>query len=79
MIALLRLRLRLRLRLLQEGKIKVGEELLTYYTSTWGLFTFSARVLNNLCAYLNRFWVVREKEEGAKDVYEIKKVSVPCA
>jgi len=62
--------------LLEEGKVKLGEDLLTYYTSTWSLFTFSARVLNNLFAYLNRFWVVREKEEGAKDVYEIKKMSL---
>jgi cullin 1 len=58
----------------QDGQAKTGDELLTYYTSTWQLYTFSAKVLNNLFAYLNRFWVVREKEEGAKDVYEIRKV-----
>lgn len=59
---------------LADGKSKTGDELLTYYTSTWSLYTFSAKVVNNLFAYLNRFWVVREREEGSKDVYEIRKM-----
>ncbi len=35
----------------------------------WDSYTFSAKVINNMFSYLNRHWVKRETEEGAKHVY----------
>lgn len=59
---------------LKEFQTKTGEHLMTCYTDTWNMFTFSAKVVNNLFAYLNRFWVKREVEEGDKTVREIREM-----
>eukprot|EP00039_Didymoeca_costata_P023308 m.6655 g.6655 ORF g.6655 m.6655 type:complete len:769 (+) comp3564_c0_seq1:124-2430(+) len=64
-------------RSLRDNFLKLsGEELLSNYTKIWGNFVFSAKVCDHIFAYLNRFWVPREKEDGAKDVYEIFKMTL---
>lgn len=62
--------------LLEEGKPKKDDEVLKFFAESWQMYTFSAKVLNNLFAYLNRHWVPRAREEGRKDVYEIYKLTL---
>eukprot|EP00040_Diaphanoeca_grandis_P032782 m.199442 g.199442 ORF g.199442 m.199442 type:complete len:776 (-) comp32734_c0_seq1:2185-4512(-) len=62
--------------LLQEGLPKVGDDVLQFFSDSWRLYTFSAKVLNNLFAYLNRHWVQRAREEGQKDVFEVYKLTL---
>lgn len=72
-----KLRDHLRLHLISKASeaVMMDEALLLFYTAKWGEYTNSASTLNHILAYLNRHWVKRELDEGAKGVYDIYTVS----
>lgn len=63
--------------LYQESKNEIGENALLFYSKKWEDYQFSLTVANNLCLYLNRHWIDRRINEGARrGIFNIDKLGL---
>ena len=64
--------------LLGQAKDLREEYLLNFYVSQWERYRRACKILDAVCVYLDRHWVVREHEEGRKecfDIYQLGKIA----
>lgn len=54
-----------------ESTSYTDENLVNFYIKSWDRFIIGAKFLNNIFAYLNRYWIKREREEGRKHIQDI--------
>ncbi|KAF8885741.1 Cullin repeat-like-containing domain protein [Infundibulicybe gibba] len=52
------------------------KDIIEILASQWDRYTTGANYLNRLFAYLNRYWVKRERDEGKKTVYQVYTLSL---
>lgn len=60
----------------QRASELTDEALLRYYASEWTRYTRGANFVHHVFAYLNRYWVKREKDEGRRHVYTVYTIAL---
>lgn len=53
-----------------------SETFLNFYVSKWKRFTIGAGYMNNVFDYMNRYWVLKERSDGRKDVYDVNSLCI---
>lgn len=53
-----------------------NELFLEFYVRKWKRFTIGARYLNNVFDYMNRYWVLKERSDGRRDIFDINNLAL---
>lgn len=53
-----------------------NETFLEFYVRKWKRFTIGARYLNNVFDYMNRYWVLKERSDGRRDIFDINNLAL---
>lgn len=53
-----------------------SEPFLEFYVRKWKRFTIGARYLNNVFDYMNRYWVLKERSDGRRDIFDINNLAL---
>lgn len=54
-----------------DSKNHNDENLVVFYIKSWHRYVIGCKFLNNIFAYINRYWVKREREEGHRNIHDI--------
>ncbi|WPK23048.1 hypothetical protein PUMCH_000272 [Australozyma saopauloensis] len=53
-----------------------NEPFLEFYVRKWKRFTIGARYLNNVFDYMNRYWVLKERSDGHRNIFDINNLAL---
>lgn len=62
--------------LLDQCQDKMDDDLLSFYTKEWDHYSFSSRVLDGICGYLNRYWVRSRISIGRRGYYDVYQLTL---